>query len=52
MCFEGRQARPTELINLHSLLQTCTDLQHKLADLLSDSGPCYFFSVDLFTGQH
>ena len=38
VCFEGRQARPTELIDLHSLLQTCTDLQYKLADLLSILG--------------
>ena len=27
--------RPTDLIDLHSLLQTCTDRQYKLADLLS-----------------
>ena len=38
MCFEGRQARPTELIDLHSLIQTCTDLQYKLEDLLTILG--------------
>ena len=30
-----------ELIDLHSLLQTCTDLQYKLADLLSISGHAF-----------
>ena len=35
VCFESM---PTELIDLHSLLQTCTDLQYKLTDLLSILG--------------